>query len=99
MTEYLSYKASSNTDTPSYSLLITAKTLTSATVKKLAPTNVLLDTGASISLLPLWQAKQLGVEVKKKDGIRVRGVDGKLSAIARVGYIGIEKPISVSRTN
>ena len=65
LTEYLSYMAS-NTDTPSYSLLVTVKPLTPTTVEKLASTNVLLDTGASISLLPLWQAQQLGVEVKKK---------------------------------
>ena len=48
---------------------------------------MLLDTGASISLLPLWQAKQLGVEVKRKEGIRVRGADGKLPDITGVGYI------------
>ena len=87
LTAYLSYKASSNTDTPSYSSLITAKTLTPATVKKLAPTNVLLDTGASVSLLQFWQAQQLGVEVKKKDSIHVRGANGKLLAIAGIGHI------------
>ena len=86
LTVYLSYKAS-DSYIPSYSLLVTVKPPTPTTVKKLAPTNVLLDTGASISLLPLWQAKQLGVEVKRKDGIRVCGADGKLLAITGVGYI------------
>ena len=86
LTEYLSYKATEN-DTPSYSLLVLAKPPTPTTVKKLAPTNILLDNGASISLLPLWQARQLGVEVKRKEGIRVRGADGKLLDIEGVGYI------------
>ena len=72
LTEYMSYKAS-DTDTPSYSLLVLAKSPTPTTAKKLAPTKVLLDTGASISLLPLWKACQLGVEVKRKEGIRVWG--------------------------
>ena len=60
---------------------------TPTTSKKLAPTNVLLDTGASISLLPLWQVRQLGVEVRRKEGICARGADGKLLDIEGVGYI------------
>ena len=86
LTEYLTYKASS-VDTPSYSLLISSKTPAPNTAKKVPPTSVLLDTGASISLLLLWKAQELGVEVKRKEGIRVRGADGKLLAIAGVGHI------------
>ena len=80
LTEYLSYKALS-VDTPSYFLQISSKTPAPNTAKNVAPACVLLDTGASISLLPLWKAKELGVEVKRKEGIRVRGVDGKLLAL------------------
>ena len=55
LTEYLSYKASS-VDTPLYSLLISAKTPAPSTTKKVTPSSVLLDTGANISLLLLWNA-------------------------------------------
>ena len=86
LSEYLSYKAST-VDTPSYSLLISSKTPTPNTSKKVTPTTVLLDTRASISLLPLWKAQELGVEVKKKEDVRVRGADGKLLAVTRVSHI------------
>ena len=53
----MSYEATDTVNvSPAYLLLMTAKPPTPSNLKKLAPTNVLLDTGASISLLPLWQA-------------------------------------------
>ena len=55
LTQYISYEATDTANiTLAYSLLISAKPPTPSTSKKLAPMNILLDTGASISLLPLW---------------------------------------------
>ena len=54
---------------------------------KLAPTNVLLDIGVLVSLLPLWRAQALGVEVKKRPGITMNGSDGKPLQIEGVGSI------------
>ena len=63
LSEYLTYKAST-VETPTYSLLISSKTPSPNTAKQVTPTTVLLDTGASILLLPLWKAQELGVEIK-----------------------------------
>ena len=38
-------------------------------------------------LLPLWKAQELGVEIKEKRDVRVRGADGKLLAVVGVGHI------------
>merc|ERR1712240_938454 len=70
LSEYLTYKAST-VETPTYSLLISSKTPSPNTAKQVIPTTVLLDTGASISLLPLWKAQELGVEIKEKHYVRV----------------------------
>ena len=86
MSEYLSYKAST-VDTPSYSLLISSKAPSPNTAKKVTPTTVLLDTGASISLLPLWKARELEIEGKEKRDVRVRGADGKLLAVTGIGHV------------
>ena len=86
LSEYLTYKAST-VETPTYSLLISSKTPSPNTAKQVTPTTVLLDTGASILLLPLWKAQELGVEIKEKHDFRVRGADGKLLAIVGVGHI------------
>ena len=86
MSEYITYKAST-VETPTYQLRISSKTPTPSTARQATPTTVLLDTGASISLLPLWKAKELGVEIKEKHNVRVRGADGKLLQIVGVGYI------------
>merc|ERR1712120_4651 len=79
LSEYVSCRAST-IETPSYSLLITSKTPSPNTEKKVTKTTVLLDTGASISLLPLWKAQELGMDIKEKRDVRVRGADGKLLA-------------------
>ena len=83
---YLTYKAST-VETPTYSLMISSKTPTPNTAKQVTPTTVLLDTGASISLLPLWKAQELGVEIKEKHDVRVCGADRKLLAVVGVGHI------------
>ena len=38
-------------------------------------------------MLPLWKAKELGVEIKEKHNVRVRGADGKLLQVVGTGYI------------
>ena len=60
--EYITYKAST-VETPTYQLRISSKTPTPSTAKQATPTTVLLDTGTSISLLSLWKAQELGVEI------------------------------------
>merc|ERR1712120_11231 len=84
LSEYVSCRAST-IETPSYSLLITSKTPSPNSDQKGTKTTVLLDTGASISLLPLWKANELGVSIKEKTDVRVRGADGKLLAVVGVG--------------
>ena len=38
-------------------------------------------------MLPLWKAQELGVEIKEKHDVRVRGANRKLLAIVGVGHI------------
>ena len=55
LAEYTSLKASIDPDsTLAYGLLLSAKPPARSNTKDLEPTTVLLDTGASISLMPLW---------------------------------------------
>ena len=78
-------KASVNPDsTLAYDLLLNPKPLAHSNKKDLEPTTVLLDTGASISLMPLWQAQKLKLEVKKRTDIIVCGADGHPLAIEGV---------------
>merc|ERR1712120_115635 len=91
LSEYVSMRAST-IETPSYSLLITSKTPSPNSDQKGTKTTVLLDTGASISLLPLWKANELGVSIKEKTDVRVRGADGKLLAVVGVGHIFVRDP-------
>ena len=44
--------------------------------KKLAPVDVLLDTGASIILIPLAKAKDLGAMLSPRNDIVIKGVNG-----------------------
>merc|ERR1711867_147039 len=91
LSEYVTCKAST-IETPSYSLLITSKTPSPNLEKKVTKTTVLLDTGASISLLPLWKAQELGVDIKEKRDVRVLGADGKLLAVVGIGHIFVRDP-------
>ena len=47
----------------------------------MAATTVLLDTGASVSLIPAWQARALKVEVTPRSDIIIRGTDGRRLAV------------------
>ena len=65
LTQYTSYNADSKDDViPTYKLLAIQSKPTKSSSKALAPTDVLLDTGASVSLMPLKQANELGVEIR-----------------------------------
>merc|ERR1712240_933521 len=86
LSEYISWKASSN-DSPTNQLKVLSETPTPTNSKTALATTVLLDTGASISLLPLWKAKELGVDIKEKSNIRVRGADGRLLQIMGTGFL------------
>ena len=64
LTEYNSMSASSKRDSVlAYSLLISRNVPAKSQTHKLLPTSVLLDTEASISLMPLWQARALSVDM------------------------------------
>ena len=54
---------------------------------KIAPKNVLLDTGALVSLIPLWQARELGIEIKRCPNVCVRGADRKALQFEGVGSV------------
>ena len=70
--------SSKNYTSPAYSLMICNKIPVKSLTQNLSPTTVLLDTGASVSSMPLWQANALSVEVKPRTDIVIRGADGKL---------------------
>ena len=53
---------------------------------------VLLDTGASILLMPSWQAQKLQLEVKPQTDIVVRGADGPPLAIEGVTDLHARDP-------
>ena len=62
--------------TPAYDLLMNPKPPARSVTRGLETTRVLLDTGASISLMPLWKAAKLKLEVKPPTNIVVRGANG-----------------------
>ena len=74
-TEYARSAADGKTSVPAYSLLMAPKVLTKSVSDSMRATTVLLDTGASISLMPLWQANKLNLEVKKRSDIIVQCTD------------------------
>ena len=47
--------------------------------QNLLATTVLINTGASVSLMPLWQANALKLDIKKPIDIMVRGADGDVT--------------------
>ena len=60
LTQYISYTAASSDEIIlTYQLLVSTKMPTKSSSLKLAPTSVLLDTGTSVSLMPLRQARSL----------------------------------------
>ena len=77
LSQYMSYNTVAKGDAITlYKLLINQKNPTKSSSRQLAPSDVLLDTGASVSLMPFNKAKDLGVEVTPRTDILVHGVDG-----------------------
>ena len=62
--------------------------------QKLTPTTVLLDTGASVLLMPLWQAKALNIEVKPKTDIIICGADGQPLVVEGTGEVWVRDPMA-----
>ena len=58
-TEYARSAADGKTSVSTYNLLMVAKVPTKSASVNLGATTVLLDTGASVSLMPAWQAAAL----------------------------------------
>ena len=79
---------------PSYSLMVCNKVPAKSHTHKLPPTTVLLNTGASVSLMPSWQAKALSVEVKPRTDIIIRGADGQPLVVEGVGEIWARNPLA-----
>ena len=88
LTEYNSLSASSKRDSvPEYSLMISHKVPAKSHTHKLLPTTVLLNTVVSVSLMPLWQAQALSVEIKPRTDIVIRGAEGKPLVLEGVGEV------------
>ena len=80
-TEYVRSAADGKTSIPAYSLLIAHKVPAKSMSDKMGATTVLLDTGASVSLMPAWQAEALKVQVTPRTDIVIRGADGRKLAV------------------
>ena len=62
--------------------------------QEMPPTKVLLDKGASISLMPLWQATSLGIDVKPRRDIIIRGVDSQPLAVQGTREVWVRDPLA-----
>ena len=79
---------------PSYDLLVCKKVPASSVSQKMPPTKVLLDTGASVSLMPLWQANLLEIDVRPRRDIIIRGADGQPLAVEGTGEVWVCDPMA-----
>ena len=77
LSEYSMSASSGKGTVPAYSLMVCSKVPARSVSHTMTPTTMLLDMGALVSLMPLWQAKSLNVEVRPRSDIVIRGVDGK----------------------
>ena len=79
--------------TLAYDLLMNPKPPARSVTRGLETTRVLLDTGASISSMPSWQAAKLKLEVKPRTDIAVRGADRHPLAVEGITelFAGIPK--------
>ena len=93
-TEYARSAASGKTSVPAYSLMIAHKVPAKSLSNKMEATTVLLDTSASVSLMPAWQAKALKVEVTQRLDIIIRGADGWRLAVDGTGEIWVWDPMA-----
>ena len=93
-TKYVRSAASGKTMVPAYSLMIVHKVLAKSISNKMEATTVLLDTGASVSLMLAWQAKALKVEVTPRSDIIIRGADGRRLAVDGTGEVWVRDPMA-----
>ena len=97
LNEYTSLSASSKKGSiPAYSLMICSKVPAKSHTHKLPPTTVLLDTGASVSLMPLWQAKAFFIKGKSHTDIVIRGAYGKPLAVVDLRHIWVPESVTPS---
>ena len=75
-----------------YGLLLSARQPSRSQTAKLSTTTVLLDRRASISLIPLWQAKELKLDIKKRTDIVVRRADRRPVTIEGVAELYARDP-------
>ena len=88
-TEYTRSAADGRTSVPAYSLLMAHKVPTKSVSDNMTPTTVLLDTGASVYLMPAWQAKALKVQVTLRTIIMMRRANGRRLAVNMTGEIWV----------
>ena len=86
--------ASEDSSVPAYNLLMFKKVPPKSVSHEMPPTKVLLDTGASVSLMPAWQAASLGLEVKPRRDICIRGADGQPLAVQGTGEVWVRDPLA-----
>ena len=91
-TEYARSAADGKTSFPAYSLLMTPKVPTKSASENLRATTVLLDTGASVSLMPAWQAEALKLQVTPRSNIVIRGADGHRLTVNGTSEIWVWDP-------
>ena len=97
-TEYVRSAATGKTSIPAYSLLIAHKVPAKSVSDTMGATTVLLDTGASVSLMPAWQAEALKVQVTPRTDIVIRGADGRKLAVNGRGEVWVQDPSHVTTT-
>ena len=91
-TEYARSAADGKTSIPTYSLLMAPKVPTKSKSETLRATTVLLDTGASVSLMPAWQAAALKLQVTPRSDIVIRGADGRRLIVNGTSEIWVRDP-------
>ena len=69
-----------------------AKVPTKSASLNLGATTVLLDTGASVSLMPAWQAAALKLQVTPRSNIIIRGADGRRITVNGTSEIWVQDP-------
>ena len=91
-TDYERSAADGKTSIPTYSLLMAPKVPTKSKSEALSPTTVLLDTGASVSLMPAWQAAALNLQVTPRSDIIIRGADGRRLVVYGTAEVWVRDP-------
>lgn len=86
--------SSEDSSFPAYNLLVAKKVPPRSVSQEMPPTRVLLDTGASVSLMSLWQATSLGMDVKPRRDIIIRGAAGQPLAIQGTGEVWVRDPLA-----